>query len=534
MTVEAGAQISTPTSDAHVGGRVVLVGPNVTNNGTISTPDGQTILAAGQQVGFQAHPSADATLRGLDAYVGAATATSGNATNNGLIEAPRGDTMITGSTVNQNGVIDSSTSVTLNGRVDLLADYGAVAIQNPATKTTVLAPSLSGTVTFGQGSVTQILPEWSSTETNVGTALPLPSQVVVQGRTIHMASDAILLAPGAMAPAIPAEDLVGNSLNSGVTFSAGSWNSEGATANPLFLNTNGQVLLDSGATINVAGSTDVEVPVGQNILSVTLRGTELANSPTQREGVFRGNSINVDIRNTGSYNGQYWVGTPMANVQGFVGLIQKAVGQLSVDGGTVSLSAGGSVVLQSGSTINVSGGYINYQGGMVSTTRVMTTGGELMDISKASPDQVYQGIYTGQFTTSHPTWGVSEQFTSPLAIMGTHYEPTYVQGGNGGTISITAPTMALDGTLLGNTISGPHQIRNTATTFTSTSSDSSSSSTSSTPPITSALSSLSSQAVDQSILNSTNGHRPKRFPADHAGDDRAERHLSNWHHPSAG
>ena len=42
-----GALISTPTTADHVGGRVFLFGANVKNEGMISTPDGQTILAAG-------------------------------------------------------------------------------------------------------------------------------------------------------------------------------------------------------------------------------------------------------------------------------------------------------------------------------------------------------------------------------------------------------------------------------------------------------------------------------------------------------
>jgi hypothetical protein len=55
------------------GGRVLLVGANVTNSGTISTPAGQTILAAGLQVGIDGHRSADPSLRGLDVYVGKVT-----------------------------------------------------------------------------------------------------------------------------------------------------------------------------------------------------------------------------------------------------------------------------------------------------------------------------------------------------------------------------------------------------------------------------------------------------------------------------
>jgi len=511
VIVEAGASLTAPTSAAHVGGRVVLVGPNVTNNGTITTPDGQTILAAGEQVGFQAHPTADATLRGLDAYIGAVDPGTGTATNNGIIEAPRADTMITGATVIQNGVIDSSTSVTLNGRVDLLANFGATTYTNTATSVTSLVPTLTGAVIFGPGSVTQILPEWSSTETNVGTVLPLPSQVIVEGRSIHMESDAILLAPGATPPSTPAEDLVGAAQTSGVTFNAGSWFMPSSTTQPVFLNTSGQILLDAGATINVTGSTNVSVPTSQNILSVTLLGNELANSPTQREAI-RGITIQVDLRNTGSYNGQYWVGTPLANLYGYVGLIEKGVGQLSVNGGTVSLSAGGSVIMQPGSNVNVSGGYLNYTGGMVQTTRLLTTSGYVEDISQATPDQSYLGIYTGRFTTRYAAWGVADQFSNPLALTGAHDEAPYVQGGNGGTISITAPTMALDGTLLGNVVTGPRQLRTTSTTFASTSSDTSSTSTSSTPPALSSLN-LTFLAVDQTILPTILNDFPATTPA---------------------
>src|SRR5262249_17102420 len=71
VIVQSGAQISSPTSADHVGGRVALIGANVENDGTISSPDGQTILAAGLQVGFGSHSSSDPTLRGLDVFVGA-------------------------------------------------------------------------------------------------------------------------------------------------------------------------------------------------------------------------------------------------------------------------------------------------------------------------------------------------------------------------------------------------------------------------------------------------------------------------------
>ncbi|MEI9896440.1 MAG: hypothetical protein WDN28_21905 [Chthoniobacter sp.] len=41
VVVQKGAQITSPTNAEKVGGRVTLVGPNVRNEGSISTPDGQ-------------------------------------------------------------------------------------------------------------------------------------------------------------------------------------------------------------------------------------------------------------------------------------------------------------------------------------------------------------------------------------------------------------------------------------------------------------------------------------------------------------
>src|SRR5262249_492150 len=80
----------------------------------------------------------------------------------------------------------------------------------------------------------------------------------------------------------------------------------------------------------------------------------------------------------------------------------------------------------------------------------------IFDISQATPDRIYDGIYNG-FTIVHPKWGIVQTFTSPLAT-GAYFEPGYIFGGLGGSLSITAPAMALDGQVLGATIAGPrHQ-----------------------------------------------------------------------------
>ena len=179
-----------------MGGRIALFGANVSNDGTISTPDGQTILAAGLQVGLVAHSGNDPSLRGLDVYVGTTGPYGGSATNNGLIDAPRADVTLTGSKINQLGFINSTTSVALNGRIDLLANFDAVG--NTNTQQPNPPPFLfqsSGQVTLGPDSVTQVVPEYESTQRVVGSQLALPSQVNIQGLTIHESENALLFAP---------------------------------------------------------------------------------------------------------------------------------------------------------------------------------------------------------------------------------------------------------------------------------------------------------------------------------------------------
>ncbi len=444
-----------------MGGRVALIGPNVTNAGTISTPDGQTILAAGEQVGFSAHAEKDPTLRGLDVQIGTVGKTDGVATSSGLIEIPEGDVTIAGKTVNQLGGVNSATSVASNGRIDLIADYGTQRLKVPGN-IFALEPSQTGVVTLGPNSVSQILPDLASTAKVVGTQLALPSLVDIEGRDIHMAAGATLLAPGAAIPSgigsnAPRSE-TSESLVSGVTLNAGAYLL--SSGQYFFQNSTGQIYLDGNAEINVAGSAGVAASVDENIVPVQLRGPQLENSPLQRNGLLRGKTVQIDIRQTGLSKGQAWVGTPLADTAGFVNLIQRSVGELTTNGGSVSLTAGGSVVAQPGSIVNVSGGSIDFQGGIVQTTRVQS-GGILYDISQASPDLVYDGIYTGQFTTTHERWGISNTFTGALTLDGAHFEQGYTQGGAGGSIAITAPSTALDGRMLGNTVAGPQQ-RNSA------------------------------------------------------------------------
>ncbi|MEO7932814.1 MAG: filamentous hemagglutinin family protein [Chthoniobacterales bacterium] len=456
--VQSGAQLSSPVTAEGNGGRIMLVGANVTNAGSISTPAGQTILASGLQIGISAHASSDPSLRGLDVSVGAVGDRAGTTLNSGLISVESASAILTGKTVSQQGIISGTTSVGLNGRIDLRASYNAV---TNTTYDPIVRPDNppflfknSGNVTLGAGSVTQILPELASTQTLASTTLPLRSQINLQGAAIHLAPDSSILAPNAI-----------------VSLRAGLWDYQevagNQTANFIFTSAPGiapQIFIDRDATINVAGSAGVSVSTTKNILSVDVRGSQLADSPLQRTGPIRGTTLAVDLRVHGPWDatlndgaGDYtWVGTPLADARGYRDLIQRSVGELTTGGGSVELKAGGSVVLQTGSLVDVSGGSISYEGGAVQTSRLLTNG-QLLDISQATPDRVYDGFYTGQFQQIYQKYGIAQIFSHALALTGSHYEAGYVEGARGGSISITAPAMALDGKLLGATSAGSRQ-----------------------------------------------------------------------------
>uniref|UniRef100_Q07HW0 Filamentous haemagglutinin family outer membrane protein n=1 Tax=Rhodopseudomonas palustris (strain BisA53) TaxID=316055 RepID=Q07HW0_RHOP5 len=455
VVVEAGALISTPTTSDHNGGRVALIGPEVINRGTILTPDGQTILAAGQQVLLRSHNSNDPSLRGLDVYIGSINAprlkvaspslaaqdggvVTGFAANYGLIAAERGNITIAGQSVNQLGVVQATTSASLNGRIDLQAVYNVVFDTSGNA-----FPGNTGLVTLGAASLSQIMPEYLNTEKVIGTKLALNSRVIMTGLAAHLGERAQILAPSGE-----------------VTIQAGTYDSLGRLQY-----TDGQIYLDTGAAIDVFGSI-VKGNVSDNIIAVELLGAQLADAPLQRNGFLRGKTIHVDIRQTGvRADGSVWIGTPLADVSGYVGLIQRGVGELTTAGGSVTLNAGASVVMRSGSALNVSNGWIDYQGGVVQTTRLVGADGRMYDISRATPDRGYVG-FAGQWTRAHERWGITETWTSPLAGRGT-YQEGYLYGAAGGTVAMQTRGAALDGLFFGNVVSGPRQrtVRPVASTF---------------------------------------------------------------------
>lgn len=110
IEVAAGATLTSGTN-----GRIMLLAPDVENSGTITTPDGQAILAAGERVWIA--DSDDEDLRGFVVEVDA----GGTARNLGDILVERGNASLVGLAVNQEGRVSAQTSVSLGGSIRLLA-----------------------------------------------------------------------------------------------------------------------------------------------------------------------------------------------------------------------------------------------------------------------------------------------------------------------------------------------------------------------------------------------------------------------------
>jgi filamentous hemagglutinin len=446
VRVETGATVTTAE-----GGQVLMFAPEVVNQGTISTPGGQTILAAGQSV-FLAS-STDPNLRGLLVEVGVGgTVTNGASSDGGAnlagavgqIIAERGNVTLAGLAVNQLGRVSATTSVRQNGSILLQARDGGAA-QPIAGGGAQLTATRGGTLQLGPGSTTDVSLSSDADKTVDVNAQPI-SQVTLDGRSVQILEGSRITARGG-AISITARS---NAAEQPQFFSA-------ATPD------DSRVYVAPGAVLDVAGAT-VDLPVSSNLVRVELRGNQLADSPLQRSGPLRSEAVFVDVRQSGvRADGSHWQGTPLADVSGDIATIARSVAERSLTGGTVSIASQGSVILAPGATVDLSGGRINYQSGYLNTTQLLGADGKTYDIAAADPNRQYVGI-AGGVTVEHPSWGVTETFPGFLGAGAQTFEPGYSEGKDAGSIAINAPAAILDGNVVGNVTVDRYQRNPTSAT----------------------------------------------------------------------
>ncbi|HVY81219.1 MAG TPA: filamentous hemagglutinin family protein [Steroidobacteraceae bacterium] len=412
LVVEQGAQIATTGA----GGRILLAAPDVENKGTLTAPDGQVILAAGEKIYLSS--SSDASLRGLLVEVDG----GGEAANrlSGNISAARGNVSLVGLAVNQEGRATATTSVSANGSVRLLA-RDTVSIRNDSSGV-VLDTARTGTVELGAHSSISILPELADTTTAVDDQKQNPSTVEIMGRNVTLRGGTQIVAPGGA---------VNITALSNPSAPAGGYDPDS------------RVRIEDGTTIDVSGS-DVTLPASRAVVAVELRANELKDSPVQRDGFLRGKTVYVDVR----------TGTPLADVSGAIAAIPKNIAERTSKGGTISINSQGDVGVAQGAKMDVSGGIVTYAPGVVQTTQLIGADGKIVDIGSADPNKQYVGLVNPTVQLTYDRWGVKENVRGP----GTgNFVDSFLQGADAGMLQFAAPNMVLSGTFKGEVYQGPLQ-----------------------------------------------------------------------------
>jgi filamentous hemagglutinin family protein len=440
VEVKSGASISTNKAD----GVILLAAPHVINDGHLSAPAGQVVLAAGTSVTVTASTgtseSANPNVRGwlvkassdvvgavAGAYVwnqadGLIEANEGNIT---LVAAPQTTfgTVLPNNAAINDGALVSTTSVSRNGSIIIDARN----IQLSTNSVISIAADTRG----------QTIPQ----SPDAVSAFKNSSITIGLLRTdVDIQSGSFLYAPGA-----------------NVNIASSSFANAATLSN---------VFIDNGAVINVAGLADVEVPASRNEVVISpVKGNELRDSPLYRASFLNGATVYLDPRLSGvRSDGVAWIGSPLIDAASYYQLVGITSAELMTRGGNVSIGhVGGSkpadatgVVVKSGAVIDTSGGWVTYQAGNVRQTQLVTSTGRVVNIGDADPNGSFVGVYGG-YLVNHSHWGVADYYTDKLHG-GSSYQPAYLEGRDAGTLALQSDAIAFDGTLYAQAYAGPRQI----------------------------------------------------------------------------
>jgi filamentous hemagglutinin family protein len=419
ITVEKGASLTTQPQ-----GFTLLAAPAIRQAGSIMADDGAAILASAPTLAY------DAT----NGFVGVKSAGGsldpnwpGDIENSGLIQARRGSIEWVGTGMNQDGVLVASTSLSHPGTIRLI---GSNVGTTPAA------------ISLGAGSVTTVLPEKDGETTSsspVADASFKTSTVSVSGNSVRMDPGALIEAPSGNVTMAAADTVVGGA------------------------RVPGRVYIDSGATIDVSGLADVQLPMGALLVTIPRIGqNELADSPLLRNGfLYTQKNVAIDSAQSGTRaDGVDWVGSPILNAAGYVQAVPRTIDQLMIKAGSIALAAG-ETITRSGSQLRADGGYISYLPGVIRTPNLLGADGLVYNIASADPNVQYVG-FAGQYTADHARWGVSEVYDTPLISGSARFDPGFIQGGDAGSLTIGGANLAgiamLDGDLSAHAYSGRNQV----------------------------------------------------------------------------
>lgn len=499
IKVERGASITGNILSDQVSlgspGSVYLFGANVYNSGSITAQGGEVAMVAARTIdvvpnGYSALPDSvlgkddkgnTIKFRGTEfrlsqfasvyntvpdpflplGYPSAAAggkylAGTGAVVHDGLIDASRGIVVMNGDTVTIGNPKDASGHALTDSAGKLI--QGVISVDTSIDRNSFVLLRAATSVTMN--GVISSLPVDDGAAGLTSTQSFAPAYIEVSAQTnVTVGSSGLISAPSAQvslnAKLFPTTGDVPGLFQQGRVGTSGG-NGPGVLPNS---NAAQSVLLAPGATIDVAGLQNVELPASYNIISFQPRA-EFADMPLQRNGALYGQTMYIDIRNTGTRSdGTTWVGTPLADASGYVAKVPRSIYQLMTVGGSVSLatdlstSNGAASVKTDGSITNVAGGSVKFLPGMVNTTRLLGSDGRIYSMTNADPNMTYLGI-AGQFTVNHAHWHVTETWSTPSQI----YSPGFTEGHDAGRVSVVTVNPALLGTMYFGSTAGERQI----------------------------------------------------------------------------
>jgi filamentous hemagglutinin family protein len=451
VTVAAGAQITTaaPASVTASGGYVMLLGGEVENDGQITTPQGQTVLAAGQDFilrpGYSTTGNQTATVLGSQIET---TGASGKATNTGLITANLGDITQAGHDVTQAGIELSTTSVTTRGTIHFLSDTA----------------DASGTIAFAPGSVTSIAPDGSATTALDSQRQRLITQSAANNalrKQVASSSNPLLGDVSVLADRLD-QSRIEVTTGGFVQFDNGS----------LAIAQGGQIAVQAGlrtwvgdgAALDVSGSTGAVLPMSSNVLTVNIQGNELRDAPVNRDtGLISSNNVSLDIGSLvqvaagtdGDPNARAYTQGGLLEVGGYLATIGHTIDEWDAVGGTITL-AGRSVVTQPLANLDIAGGAVTVQAGDLPQSYLIGPGGQLYDANTAPANIRYTGVYDG-FSVSYRRFGGTDTYANSVATPAQVFRSGYSYGRDAGSVVISAPTAVLEASIDAGVTDGANQ-----------------------------------------------------------------------------
>ncbi|KPU99891.1 hypothetical protein APR50_03575 [Variovorax paradoxus] len=456
VEVQAGARINTtvPTTVTQGGGYALLLGKEVSNAGTITTPRGQVQMAAGDffivRPGQSTTGNQFATTRGNEVAPQFHTdSTAGAVTNTGLLQAPEGDITLAGRKVVQDGVAVSTTTVDTRGTIHLLNS----------------ASDKLGSVTVTSRGLNAILLD----DQNGRTALDSQRDALIADSAVQDLARRTA-ASGGFDNLARLDDRRDQSRieivsGGGVVFEGGSTTL--ATGGQIAVAaSNGRSTVANGARLDVSGAVGVQVAMSSNNVQINIQGNEQRDAPLNRDTTMLNNSnVWIDRRKllrvaagVGGYDKERWY-TPggLLEVGGYLGLQGHTVGEWGAQGGSV-LFAGKELVAQAGSNINLSGGTLDVQTGMIKQSWLKGSDGRLYEVSSAPADVQYTGLYKG-YEDAHTRWGdkTTGFFYNPLIGPQQRLENGYTVGRDAGQLIVSTGAAVLEGDLTTTVYRGPRQ-----------------------------------------------------------------------------